>query len=98
MAVTMVMVAVVVMLMVAALVAGSLLTRRTDGMSRAERTGWRSVTRGRMATRRRRREAAMVSRLTRGAMSAAEYRHAMAELAAADSARCPLRVPGLRKH
>lgn len=95
MTMVMVMVMVAVMLVVTAVVAGTLLTRRSGGMTRAERQSWRSVTQGRASARRRRDEAALVTRLTRRAMSRAEYRRAMSDLAAADATRRAVHVPRL---
>ena len=98
MAVAMMMVTVVVMLIVAALAAGHFLTGRAGGLSRADRNRWRPVTRGRIAARRRRHEAALVAELTRREMSRADYQDAMSQLAAADEARCPVHVPRSGKH
>jgi hypothetical protein len=92
MAVAMVMV-VVAMLLVAAMAAGSLLTLRLSGMSRADRNRWKPATRGRVAARRRRHEATLVAGLTRRTMSRTDYHRAMSELAAADENRCPVKVP-----
>ncbi|GAA1037072.1 hypothetical protein GCM10009557_49570 [Virgisporangium ochraceum] len=97
MVVTVVMVAVAVILVGPAVMAGILLDRRRDGLTRAERDRWRSVTRGRTAARRRRDEAALVAGLTGRVMSRAEYRREMSDLAAADATRCPVHVPRLGK-
>lgn len=94
MAVTILMVTVAGLLVVSAFAAGLRLTRRAGGLSRADRDRWKPVTRGWVASRRRRREASLVADLTHKAMSRADYRDAMSRLAAADEARCPVRVPG----
>jgi hypothetical protein len=91
--VAIVMVVVAAMLLLAAMAAGSLLTLRMSGMTRVDRNRWKPATRGRLAARRRRHEAALVAGLTRRTMSRAEYHRAMSDLAAADETRCPVEVP-----
>jgi hypothetical protein len=93
MAVTILMVTVAGLLVVSAFAAGFLLTRRAGGLTRADRDRWKPVTRGWVASRRRRREADLVAGLTQKSMSRADYRTAMSRLAAADEQRCPVRVP-----
>ncbi|GAA0950259.1 hypothetical protein [Virgisporangium aurantiacum] len=97
MAVAVMMVTVVVILVAAALAAGHFLTDRIDGLGRADRNRWKPVTRGRVAARGRRREAALVAGLNRRSMSRADYHDAMSQLAAADEVRCPVHVPRSEK-
>lgn len=93
MTMALVMVLVVGLLAGAACVAGDLLISRITGMSRADRNKWKPVTRGPVAARRRRYEAALVDRLTRRRMSRTDYHRAMSDLARADATRCPVHVP-----